>query len=390
MNINLLPIVSPLHDDGSINNETRELIDQIEQLGDFTFQLTKAADFYSADLSLILVQSGGSEGYFLRMEKDLKPPYYLLTYGSNNSLAASMEILSYLKAKGKPAEILHGSATYIAGRLKALGKKHEQPPVRLGVVGHPSDWLIASNVDYETSRFRLGIELVDIDINELIELYHSVDISGYEDDLDLVFSQTSVDQAKRVSKALRMLVERYNLKGLTLRCFDLLDSIHTTGCLGLSLLNRDRIIGTCEGDIPAMISMYLLNTIAQQPGFQANPSRIDSDKNEIVFAHCTIPIDMVESYQAMTHFESGIGVGLRGKMRETDVTLFKLSHNLKDYYVAEGRLLTNLEEDNLCRTQVVVQLDDVSYFLTHPYGNHHLVVYGKHKEAIERYMERYT
>ncbi|MBU1020753.1 MAG: hypothetical protein KJ847_06010 [Firmicutes bacterium] len=197
-----------------------------------------------------------------------------------------------------------------------------------------------------------------------------------------------MDESKKLSKAFEVLTIRYELEGLTVRCFDLLGKIHTTGCLGLSLLNRNRIIGTCEGDIPAMISMYLLNKITGQPGFQANPSRINSDNNEIVFAHCTLPIDMAESYDVMTHFESGIGVALRGKMKETDVTIFKLNANLKDYYVAEGKITENLEECNLCRTQIVMKLDDVQYFLTSPHGNHHIIVYGRHKDKIMQHMMR--
>jgi len=128
-----------------------------------------------------------------------------------------------------------------------------------------------------------------------------------------------------------------------------------------------------------MLSMYLMKKITGQPGFQANPSRIDTEKREIVFAHCTLPIDMAESYRVMTHYESGIGVALRGKMKKMDVTIFKLSNNLKDYYIAEGEIIENLEDDNLCRTQIKIKLDDVGYFLNNPYGNHHVIVYGKRK-----------
>ena len=66
---------------------------------------------------------------------------------------------------------------------------------------------------------------------------------------------------------------------------------------------------------------------------------------------------------------------------------FKVSsNNLKEYYISEGTIIDNLEEDNLCRTQIRIQLDDVRYFLTSPYGNHHIIVYGKHKENIVNYM----
>ncbi|MBI9010116.1 MAG: hypothetical protein JEZ05_08790 [Tenericutes bacterium] len=391
MNIAILPIKSSLHDGNVINTETKKLMTDIEALGEFNFHISDISDFYKTDLSLILVQSGGSEGYFLEMEKELKEPYYLLTYGSNNSLAASMEILSYLQDKNKRAEILHGSANYISKRLIELLPKKQNfaKTVNLGVVGKPSDWLIASNVDYAECLNLLNINLIDISIEELISLYKTADISEYEKNTKLDFNQSEVTEAKKLSKALETIGEKYQLEGLTLRCFDLLGKIHTTGCLGLSLLNKNKLIGTCEGDIPAMLSMYLLNKITNQPGFQANPSRIDTEKNEIIFAHCTLPLDMADSYEVLTHYESGIGVALRGKMKETDITIFKISKNLKDYYVAEGKITENLSEKNLCRTQIRIKLDDVMYFLTKPFGNHHIIVYGLHKDKINNYMQQF-
>lgn len=386
MKIKILPIVSKLHNDVKINEETKKLLKTIEIIGNHSFEICDKEDFYDAELSLILVQSGGSESYFLEMEKDLKGPYYLLTYGTNNSLAASMEILSYLKSKGEKAEILHGSAQFIVDRIKGITEKVTIKPINLGVIGKPSDWLIASNVDYEQCLNDLNINLIDIEIEKLVSIYRSIDTEGYEEDTTLDFNPQEVDDAKRLSKALELIKDEYNLDGLTLRCFDLLGKIKTTGCLGLSLLNKNDSIGTCEGDIPAMLSMYILKQVAGMPGFQANPSRIDSDKNEIVFAHCTLPLDMADSYEVMTHYESGIGVAFRGKMKETDITIFKLSTNLKDYYVSEGKITDNLEECSLCRTQIVIKLDDVSYFLTNPYGNHHIIVYGKHKDKIDAYM----
>ena len=386
MKISIMPIVSKLHNDASINQETQNLLNEIKMIGKYDIEIADLKSLYNSDISLILVQSGGSEGYFLEMEKDLKEPYYLLTYGSNNSLAASMEILSYLKASNKKAEILHGSASYIVNRIDELKKKETIKPINLGVVGKPSDWLIASNVDYKNCSNILNINLIDISIDELVDIYNKVDVSDYENELNLNFDLKEVMESKKVSKALEVLIKKYKLEGLTLRCFDLLGKIHTTGCLGLSLLNRNKSVGTCEGDIPAMLSMYLLKNITGQPGFQANPSSIDSEHSVITLAHCTLPLDMADSYEVMTHFESGIGVAFRGKMKKTDITIFKLSNNLKDYYVSEGTIIENLEEDNLCRTQIRIHVEDVRYFLTSPYGNHHIIVYGKHKDNIVNYM----
>lgn len=157
----------------------------------------------------------------------------------------------------------------------------------------------------------------------------------------------------------------------------------------LALLNKEGIVATCEGDIPTMISMHLLNKITDQVGFQANPSRIDVNSKKMILAHCTLPLNMVNNYNLDTHFESSIGVAIKGYLKEEVVTIFKLSRNLKDYYVTTGKIIKNLEESNLCRTQIEVSIDDnIEYFLNRPYGNHHVIVYGNYKKEIIEYMNK--
>ena len=109
----------------------------------------------------------------------------------------------------------------------------------------------------------------------------------------------------------------------------------------------------------------------------------------MILAHCTIPLDMVERYELDTHFESGIGVGVRGYMKEGPVTIFKVSGDLSRQFIAEGQLLRNEAKPDLCRTQQAIQLNDksqIAYFLTEPIGNHHIVMPGHHKELLENLL----
>lgn len=385
MKVNIFPLVSSLHNESKINENTARLLSELMSTGELEFRITPIEELYDGDLALILVQSGGSEGLFLERFNSLKAPFYLLTYGNNNSLPASLEILSYLKDNNLEGEVLHGSNAYIVGRIKELTKC--EATSRLGVVGKPSDWLIASNVDYATAKRLHGVELVDIPIERVIGDYHyqeSVNDWG----LSFNYDKAELDKALRLHKVLESLKEEYNLSGLTIRCFDLLGTIGTTACLSLALLNQEGTVATCEGDVPTMISMEILSKILGKPSFQANPSRIDVKGNKIVFAHCTLPLNMVKDYYLDTHFESGIGVAIKGYLNEERVTIFKLSRNLKDYFVTTGTIVRNLEEDNLCRTQIEVRLDEgTEYFLTRPYGNHHVILYGDHKEDIVNYMK---
>ena len=381
MKINIFPIVSTLHEKERINDETKLLLNELIEKSHHDFCICDIDELYNADLSLILIQSGGSEGLFLENFGKLKEPYYLLTYGHNNSLAASLEILSYIKDTNLSCEVLHGTTSYLSNRINELLSKKD----RLGVIGKPSDWLIASNVNYNLASKLHNIELIDIEIDKVIEYYND----SYNDlNLDFDYDKGELNKAFRLHQAILKIKDEYKLDGLTIRCFSLLDKLSTTACLSLAILNKDKIIGTCEGDVPTMITMHILNKITGQTGFQANPSRIDVKSNKMVLAHCTLPLDMTKEYKLDTHFESGIGVALRGKLKEDVITIFKLSRNLKDYYVSSGKILRNLSEDNLCRTQIEIEVDKgIEYFLTRPYGNHHVIIYGDYQKEIKEYMD---
>lgn len=363
MKISVYTLTSELHDEQSVELLTQEFLASLDII--FDLKGNDYSDFGSQPLCLIYVRTGGTEGIFKKLLPSLleksQRPFYLLTSGQSNSLAASMEILSYLQQRNLRGEILHGSTDYVTGRIEALLRVEEArrqlQGARLGIIGKPSDWLISSDADYEAVRERLGIELVNIPMQELLDTIVSNDIYG----------------------GLKAIIDRYQLKGFTLRCFDLLTSLKTTGCLALARLNAEGYVAGCEGDVPAMLSMMIIRSLTGLSGFQANPARINPETGELLFAHCTIPLNMVESYELDTHFESGIGVGVRGFMKAGPVTLFKVSGDLSRHFVAEGSLIKNTTEPNLCRTQQVIRLADkrqATYFLTQPIGNHHIVVPG--------------
>ncbi len=358
---------------------------------------------------LIYVRTGGTEGIFLDKlgASHFSDKVFLLTSGESNSLAASMEILSWLRLRGISGEILHGSPTRIARRILSLPEAQELPgkPARdlteevtpdtfggllqgkrYGIIGRPSDWLISSGVDYDDVRERLGAELVDIPIEELIAEVKCSPRPETGPGAHLKALKTprygrkiGTDDwqgALAIYGALKRLVARHRLDGLTLRCFDLLTALHNTGCLALAILNAEGITATCEGDIPAMLSMAVAQSRTGHASFQVNLSRIEGDR--LLFAHCTVPLSIVRNYCYDTHFESGIGVAIHGELPEGPVTLFKLSPDCRRMLRLEARLVANTYADKLCRTQVVVEAPGAAaYFLRTPIGNHHIIVPGK-------------
>lgn len=385
-------LTSELHDEKAVGAVTKEFLGSLDI--EYVFRGNDYSDYGSYGLSLIYVCTGGTEGIFRKLLLDLQAksisPFYLLTSGRSNSLAASMEILSYLRQNNMKGEIIHGSAVYITKRIKLLSQVEDARNTllgsRLGIIGQPSDWLISSSVDERVVRQRFGVELVNIPMKELLEVISETPEPLSEDSSDIEAIRSSLPGANKIYKALKTLVENYQLQGFTLRCFDLLTAIKNTGCLALAKLNAEGIVAGCEGDVPAMISMMIVRSLLGVSGFQANPSRIDPETGELIFAHCTIPLNMVERFEYDTHFESGIGVGIRGFMKEGPVTVFKVSGDKSRHFIAEGYLTQNLSEPNLCRTQQKIQLTDksqISYFLSNPIGNHHIILPGHYKALLE-------
>lgn len=395
MKINIYTIISSLHDDEVIIKERTNLLNTLHDLTNYDFEIiTNPSKLYQDDsLTLILVESGGSENEFLKNFKYFKPPYIFLTYGHNNSLAASLEILTYLRNNNLKGEILHGDIDYIASRIREI-VNNEMYTTKLGIIGEPSDWLISSSkINEEKLKNDFNIELIRIDSKELIK-----EISSRYEDLDpsmfnATFDYSELKKAYHIYLSLRNIVNKYNLKGFTIRCFDLLNTVRSTACLALSLLNDEGIIGTCEGDLPAMISMYLILKVLHKPTFMANPSIINYKEKEMILAHCTIPLKMCKKYDFLTHYESKLGIGIKGELNKEKIFIFRLSSNLDSYVLIEGKIKENLNESNLCRTQIKVDihsLNDISYFLTKPLGNHHLIFYGDNddKLILEQYLDK--
>ena len=394
-NVAIYTLTSELHDERSVNAVTQEFL---KSLGiEYILKGSDYSDYGTCGLNLIYVRTGGTEGIFRRILPELQTkssrPFYLLTSGKSNSLAASMEILSYLQQHGIKGEIIHGSTDYIAQRINVLERIEtalkQLHGTRLGIIGEPSDWLISSHADKAQVKEQLGIELVDIPMQALLEAIEKKDEGVMDASSERVEIQQALPGAQRIYEALKDIIVDYRLNGFTLRCFDLLTAVKNTGCLALAKLNAEGYVAGCEGDVPAMLSMMIVRSLLGISGFQANPSSINPETGEMVFAHCTIPLDMVEKYEYDTHFESGIGVGIRGFMKEGPVTIFKVSGDLSRHFVAEGHLVNNQSKPDLCRTQQVIKLCDKSqtgYFLKNPIGNHHIIVPGHHKELIENIL----
>lgn len=400
MNIGIIPLVSPMHDPLRLEQQTPWL-QEIEQLGGFRFEWGTPDQPPPTDLRLYFVRTGGTEQQFRTLYRQISGPVYLLVYPGENSLAASLEILTYVLSMGGRGEIIQGPPQAIAERLMLLTRSahalRRLSQARLGIIGRPSDWLIGSGVDADAVYMRWGTQLVDVPMAELRALIEPT--SQHENWLVqaaqsatscAAHAPESLDWVQGMYTALQKIQEKYQLDGLTVRCFDLLSDFGQTGCLPLARLNDVGIPAACEGDVPALFGMMLAFYLTGQAAFMSNPASVDLEKNQMILAHCTVPMTLVSSFSLPTHFESGLGLGVRGELFPGRCALLRIGGSALDrYWLSGGEIVENLERSDLCRSQILVQVDeDLRAMLINPLGNHRLVVPGDYVEMFQTFFDQ--
>lgn len=330
-------------------------------------------------------------------------PITLLTDGLNNSLAAAMEIAAWIRSKDMKVQIIHGRTQEMVSQVlqhhQAFQARHYLKGKRISVVGTPSSWLVACHVDYLLASKRWGVTYVDIPIEEVYKLYNQItdDEVGVEASLFATRAQACQDttpeillQEMRLYKAVKTICKEEKLDAVTLSGALLTEELQLTGCLASSLLNNEGIPSGCEGDLQAIMTLLMAKALTGQTCFMGNPAFIDTQNNELLLAHCSIPTSMTDSYIIRDHFEAATGIGIQGIVHPGDVTIFRCGGEcLDEYFVTEGYLTENMNLLTACRTQLRIKLDKpVSYFLKNPLGNHHVMLLGKHAQAIQEFMQQ--
>ena len=384
MKINLIRYSNSLDPNASYLKDSESFLEDLNnELFDDDIEIT--ADASDALYSIVFIETGGSEMKFVKDVDTLPRPVVLLSHCKNNSLPACFEIKTFLDKKKIDCVLLFGDEKECAQQIKKLSEvfysTNKIKHARLGVIGVPSDWLIASQVDYEEAKKLFDVDLIDIPSSELkeeIEKGLLPDIPKRKELKKLAYDDAVFEGALLIYSGLKRIIEKYQLTGFTLRCFDLIEEYKNTACLAFAILNEEGYLAACEGDVPALLTMLLIKGVSGQVSFQANPSNIYIKDKTVLFAHCTLPLNMCKKVELLTHFESGLGIGVRGTLEKTNVTIVKIAPNLKDLLCINGEIVDNLTLETYCRSQILVKLDgeNLFEFLKESFGNHVLICYG--------------
>ena len=358
-----------------------------------------------------IISTGGVENIFLDLLKRnlVGTNVTLIADGRFNSLAASMEILTYLNNNNIKAFIAYGSNEEISARLKDLTHidfVNEQcgsaalslSGDKIAVFGEPSDWLIASNVDRDFLKQKFYIDFVDIPLDTLFRRFSLIDDNMVEflaTDFQAVISRGETTErdlldSLKIYLAINQICQENNCTCATVRCFSIIEKLKATGCLALALLNDEGIDAACEGDLQSLLSMILVRRVTGMPSFMANPSAMSKDNHTTTFAHCTVPTTMCRRYGFRSHFESQCGLAVAGEFSPSEVyTIFKWGgEKLDRFFVEEAVSVVAPSNENLCRSQLTLNFYNPEYMLNNPIGNHHIILKGAFADKLRTALKR--
>lgn len=165
------------------------------------------------------------------------------------------------------------------------------PSFNIGAVGGRVPGMTEIAFDEFALYEKCGAVIIPISETELLDAVAAVSPQAVEQELEKLlkrgFQITSSADALKESLAyylaMKVLVERYRLRGLAVKCYT---RYMGKVCLGYSLLSDEDIVCSCEGDVTNTVMMRILKDLTGQCLNHTDLLHPDVESNTILFAHC--------------------------------------------------------------------------------------------------------
>ena len=256
-------------------------------------------------------------------------------------------------------------------------------------------------IDQTPVSERLGIKIVPLQHQRLMEAYQAADSKEAEDEAKRWIeravrvvepSHDEIVRSARLYLAMKKVMNEDAADAITLNCLNLFYSgkLPAYPCLGFSRLNSTGLVGACEADVDSTVTMLVFQYMAGKPGFITDPV-IDTGTGTVIHAHCVAPVCMdgaggrEEPYVLRSHMEDDKGAAVQVKMRVgQEITMAKLVGN-EMMLLSTGEIVDTPDSDRGCRTQITTRVKDPRKLLEqYRHGLHRVIFYGDHTAEVER------
>ena len=260
--------------------------------------------------------------------------------------------------------------TFVFGPAEQTGELAKKPltlikclsdlaAAKIGLVGGRVPGFYTSNCDEMRLRAKIGSEVEVIDIIELVDTAKKLSAEEAARGVEAVRKTASTCCAKveqeiesggRMYEAFRKTAAKYNLTAFAVRCWpEWSDIFGIAPCAVLGMLNNDRMVSSCEGDVLGAVLMQMETSLGGGIPFFADLISFDYDQNTAVLWHCgAAPSAICRKFEETTlnqHFrvDGGNKKGLTNEfsMKAGPITLAQLDEDGDGYrmLIAKGNAL---------------------------------------------------
>lgn len=240
----------------------------------------------------------------------------------------------------------------------------------------------------EIALQNMGINVEAFELLQLFEYMDKVDkkSSDFSDTVKKLkgasdISSVPEEQVETTAKlylALKQMVKDYHLDALAIRCWsDMQNALKITPCLVNGLLNSERIPVACETDICNSISMFALQSAADQPAICMDwNNNYGDDPDKCIVFHCgnVAPEQMTGKGTTISHKMldkgkeelGGVAWGCnQGRIKSSPLTYMscKTENGRLKFYLGEGQVTDDQVEQGYFGVAGVIQIPDLQRIL---------------------------
>jgi L-fucose isomerase-like protein len=255
----------------------------------------------------------------------------------------------------------------------------------------------------EAIKEKLGIELEYVKSEEVIKRWENISperfrplVENWTKEAERIVEPEEKDlvAVAKLYLVMKDLLKEKNTRAITM-AYDV--SPLPVPCFAYTNLRDEGVPSACEADIISLLSMIMLNYVAEKPCFMGN-TFVDSTDGTLIITHCVCPRKM-EGYNANPepytlrryHKEKFTGSLTAFVKMEIGrgVTICRLSGDLKSMLIARGTIVgcVDSDADEYCRIKIEVKIENPKEFIHKTSGNHHVMVYGDYAEPLRRLNE---
>lgn len=411
-----------LYDEDQILNTTNRFVEQ------------------EADALVYVLGSWVYSSLVITAVNDLQLPF--IVYGisdqiANGNLGISLQIKYVLQEMGKNFLYLCGkvddAANHLAIKkfLSAAWVKKMLRNKKIATIGGKCMMMYQTQVNEFDWKRVFGVDFPQYDTVQVLHETENVDeqkAKEIADDFLTKFDQVNWEvsdlekfdydavlfQAK-LYLAFKRMKKLYGIDVFANKCMpELVSSVYgysCGACLATCMLNEEGIMTACEADVPAGLSMYILNLLTKQKVFFADISKLDKEKKLLSFFNCgTAPISLADKekgislwpiprlvadeaipYEYWTGKMSGASINFEME-NGRKITLLRIGGNGETIRFHVARAVTAPRDIREGEEQGIrwpgfgaVLINDTMNFLRNTTGHHYSIVYGDWVDEL-RYL----